>query len=118
MVDARRDTGVFVKALLQVEPGTHLLGCSGELSWNEYAALWGKVLGVTCRFQRIDRKILEDAIPGGIGEELADMFEYACEFGYAGRDPNIVYPKDLGVDVPVYTVEQYIKEEDWSEIIV
>lgn len=84
-----------MKALVQVAPGKHLLGTSGELSWTEYAALWGKVNGVTCRFQRLDRKILEDAIPGGIGEELADMLEYIGEFGYTGGDPSIVYPKDV-----------------------
>ncbi|KAF7556050.1 hypothetical protein G7Z17_g1749 [Cylindrodendrum hubeiense] len=117
MVDASRDTGVFVNALLQVEPGIHLLGCSDVLSWNEFAALWGKIHGVTSRFESLDRKVLEDAVPGGIGEELADMFAYIGEFGYDGGDPGVTYPKDLGVDVPVYTVEQYFKEEDWSEVL-
>lgn len=88
-------TGLFVKALTQVEPGRHLLGASGFLSWNEFAALWGKVHGVKCRFERLDRKVLESAIPGGIGEELADMFEYIGDFGYHGCDPNVVFPADV-----------------------
>ncbi|KPM38494.1 hypothetical protein AK830_g8054 [Neonectria ditissima] len=112
MIDARQDTGVFVKALLEVAPGKNLLGTSGELSWSEYASLWGKVNGVTCNFHPLDRKVLEDMIPGGIGEELADMLEYIGEFGYTGGDLSIVRPKDLGVDVPVSTVEQYMKEQD------
>ncbi|KAH7141516.1 hypothetical protein B0J13DRAFT_556951 [Dactylonectria estremocensis] len=116
-VDAGRDTGVFVKALLQVEPGKNLLGTSGVLSWDEFAALWGKVNGVTARFVPLDRKILEEQIPGGVGEELADMFEYIGEFGYDGSDPTVVLPKDLGVEVPFHTVEEYFKEEDWSEVL-
>ncbi|PNP59867.1 hypothetical protein FNYG_14810 [Fusarium nygamai] len=115
-VDAGSDTGKFVKALLQLEPGKNLLGCSTQVSWNEYAALWGKIHGVTCRFVPLDRKVIEEAIPGGVGEELADMLEYIGEFGVHGGDPSVIFPKDLGVDVPVYTVEEYIKGEDWSEV--
>ncbi|KAI1255203.1 hypothetical protein MGN70_003267 [Eutypa lata] len=113
-IDARRE---FVKALLKVPAGQNLLGVASTLSWNEYAALWGKINGVTCRFERLDRKVLEDAIPGGIGEEMADMFEYISEFGYHGGDPTVVLPKDLGVDVPVYTVGEFIKGEDWTSLL-
>ncbi|KAJ0123959.1 uncharacterized protein J7T55_012432 [Diaporthe amygdali] len=116
-VDARRDTGLFVRALTQVEPGKHLLGASGFMSWNDFAALWGRVHGVKCHFQRLDRKVLENAIPGGVGEELADMFEYIGDFGYHGGDPNIVFPADLGVEIPVTSIEDYIKKEDWSEVL-
>ncbi|EGU84375.1 hypothetical protein FOXB_05108 [Fusarium oxysporum f. sp. conglutinans Fo5176] len=99
LVEPRQDTGKFAKALVQVEP-----------------ALWGKVHGVTCRYERLDRKVLEAAVPGCIGEELADMFEYIGEFGYDGRDPSVVYPENLGIDVPVYTMEKYIKDEEWPEV--
>ncbi|KAJ4178296.1 hypothetical protein NW755_013308 [Fusarium falciforme] len=116
-VDARHDTGLFVKALTQVGPGKNLLGASGFLSWNEFAALWGKVHGVQCRFQRLDRAVLENAIPGGVGEELADMYEYIGDFGYHGGDPSVIFPADLGVDVPFTTLEEFIKKEDWSEVL-
>ncbi|KAM6516744.1 hypothetical protein FALCPG4_014917 [Fusarium falciforme] len=116
-VDARHDTGLFVKALTQVEPGKHLLGASGFLSWNEFTTLWGKVHGVQCRFQRLDRAVLENAIPGGVGEELADMYEYIGDFGYHGGDPSVIFPADLGVDVPFTTLEEFIKKEDWSEVL-
>ncbi|KAE8389589.1 hypothetical protein BDV23DRAFT_157039 [Aspergillus alliaceus] len=117
MVEPRHDTGNFVNALLQVEPGKNLLGYASMLSWDDFATLWGKIHGVTCRFQRLERTVLENAVPGGIGEELADMFGYIGDFGYDGRDPSVVYPKDLGVPVPVYTIEEYIKEEDWSGVL-
>ncbi|KAH6685469.1 hypothetical protein F5X68DRAFT_262701 [Plectosphaerella plurivora] len=113
-IDARYDTGVFTLALVKAPAGQNLLGTRGLLSWSEFAALWGKVHGVEARFERIDRQIVENAIPGGIGEELADMFEYIGEFGYDGGDPTVVLPKDLGVPVSVESVEDYIRKEDWS----
>jgi hypothetical protein len=87
--------GKFAKALLQVEPGKNLLGYGSFIGWAEFASLWGKVHGVTCRFERVDRKVLEDAIPGPLGVELADMLEYIGEFGYDGRDPSVIHPKDV-----------------------
>ncbi|OHW99276.1 NADB-Rossmann family domain-containing protein [Colletotrichum incanum] len=115
-VDARR-FGEFVKALLEVPAGQNLLGVASTLSWNEYVALWGKIQGVTCRFERVDRKVLQDALPGGIGEEFAETYEYIAEFGCEGGDPTVIHPKDLGVDIPVYTIEEYIKDEDWSSVL-
>ncbi|KAL5352571.1 hypothetical protein ACLOAV_002519 [Pseudogymnoascus australis] len=94
MVDARHDTGHFTKALVQVPSGKNLLGFGSMLSWNEWVVIWGRVHGVKCRFERLDRKVVEDAIPGGVGEELADMFGYISDFGYDGGDPSVVHPKD------------------------
>lgn len=116
-IDARHGTGEFVKALLKVPAGQNLLGVSSTLSWNQYAALWGKINGVTCRFERLDPKVVAEAIPGGIGEELAEMYEYISEFGYDGGDPTIVLPTQLGVNIPLYTAEEYIKDEDWSSLL-
>lgn len=48
-----------------------------------------------CRFQRLDHKVVEHAIPGGVGEELADMFEYIGDFGYHGDDPSVVFPANV-----------------------
>ncbi|KAH9220808.1 hypothetical protein DL95DRAFT_432989 [Leptodontidium sp. 2 PMI_412] len=117
MIHARHNTGAFTKALVQVAPGKNLLGFGSMMSWNEFVRIWGKFHGVECHFERLDRKIVEQAVPGGIGEEFADMFEYTSDFGYDGGDPSVVHPKDLGVEVPVLTAEEYIKQEDWSSII-
>ncbi|KAK5729094.1 hypothetical protein LTR15_002235 [Elasticomyces elasticus] len=116
-VDARRDTGKFTRALLDVPAEVNALGAGGIVSWTEFATLWGKHHGVECRVERINREVLEQAIPGGIGAEFADMFEYAAEFGYTGGDPTVVLPEDLGVHVPVCTVEGYIRTEDWSSVL-
>ncbi|KAH9204935.1 hypothetical protein DL95DRAFT_318500 [Leptodontidium sp. 2 PMI_412] len=128
MVEARHDTGEslelsacalghFTKALVQVAPGQNLLGFGSMMSWNEWVVVWSRIHGVKCRFDRLNRKVVENSIPGGIGEELADMFEYISDFGYDGGDPSVVHPKDLGVEVPVLSAEEYIKGEKWSSIL-
>lgn len=87
--------GNFTKALVQVAPGQNLLGFGSMMSWNEWVRIWGRVHGVNCRFERLDRKIIENAILGGIGEEFADMLEYISDFGYDGGDPSVVHPTDV-----------------------
>lgn len=80
---------------MNVPAGKNLLGVGSILSWKEYAALWGKIHGVECSFERLDRQVLEKAVPGGVGAEFADMFEYISEFGYDGGDPTVVLPEDV-----------------------
>jgi hypothetical protein len=77
-----------VKALVKIPAGQNLLGVSSTLSWNEYATLWGEVHGVTCRFE---------LLPGGVGEEFAETYEFIAEFGCHGGDPSVVLPKDVSV---------------------
>ncbi|UKZ82873.1 hypothetical protein TrVFT333_010673 [Trichoderma virens FT-333] len=113
-VIARHDTGSFVKALTQVEPGKRLPGASGFLSWNEYAALWGKVHCVQCSFPPLDRKVIENAIPSGVVEELADMYEYIGDFANHG-DPSV--RSDLRIGAPFWTIEEFIRQEGWSSIL-
>ena len=65
------------------------------MSWNEWVLIWGRVHGVECRFERLDRKLVEEAVPGGVGAEISDMFEYASDFGYDGGDPSVVHPSSV-----------------------
>ncbi|KAF2270297.1 NAD(P)-binding protein [Lojkania enalia] len=115
MVDARRDTGQFVKALLEAPAGTNLMGCGSYLSWNEWCSLWSRLLGVNATFHTCDRKVWDDM--GPFGREIADMFQYINDFGYDGGDPSVVYPSNLGIDVKVTTIEEHIKGEDWSSVL-
>ena len=87
--------GLFTKALVDVAPGKNLLGFGSMMSWNEWVLVWARIHGVECRFERLDRKIVENAIPGGIGKEVADMYGYISDFGYDGGDPSIVHPRDV-----------------------
>lgn len=95
------------------------MGAGSYLSWDEWCAIWGKVHGVTCTFEKEDRKWMDENL-GHFGREMADMFQYWDECGYdgvRGGGPDVVYPWDLGVEVQVTSAEEYIKKEDWSSIL-
>ncbi|PSN73911.1 NAD(P)-binding protein [Corynespora cassiicola Philippines] len=120
LVDVEADTGSFVRALVASPPGQNFVGASAYLNWNEWCAIWARVHGVELSFERLPYEVLENSM-GPLGREMADMFRYIEEFGYDGSDPSVVYPWDLekkgGVHVPVTSVEDYIKRQDWSSVL-
>ena len=96
MIDARKDTGSFVRALVQTSPGKNVLAYGSMISWKEYMALWAKTLKVPGGYYKqltVDeaRKIA----PGDLGREAAEGWAYQGEFGYDGGDPTIVHAKDV-----------------------
>ncbi|KAF2136553.1 uncharacterized protein K452DRAFT_353875 [Aplosporella prunicola CBS 121167] len=117
LVDARRDTGVFVRALLRAEPNVTLLGASAEVSWSEYMGVWGRVLGVEkAAFEQVSVQSFDDALPGGYGLELADMFAFMGEVGFDGEDPGVRRREELGIAAEVTPLERFIAEEDWGVV--
>ncbi|KAK2616287.1 hypothetical protein QQS21_000721 [Conoideocrella luteorostrata] len=111
------DAGYFVKALTQVSPGKILLAFGDRLTWSEYVKLWSKCTGVPATFEKGTVAEHDKLAPGGYGEEIGEMFAYAQDFGYDGGDPSVIHAQDLGVDVPATRIEDYIKGEDWSQLL-
>lgn len=110
-------TGPFVKALLELPPGTNLVGAGSLISWGEWCSIWGRINGVECTFERQDRRVLEGAA-GVAGREIADMYQFFEEYGYCGVDEkNVVYPWDLPVKAEYTTMEEYIWSQDWSSVL-
>ncbi|TQN63850.1 NmrA-like family domain-containing protein 1, partial [Colletotrichum shisoi] len=106
------ETGLYVKALVQAPPTTHLLACSELMTWPEYVKLWSKIQGVPAVFERFTLDDMEKLGPGGFGIVIGEMHAYAIEFGYWGGDQSILLPADLGLEGRTTSVEDYIKRED------
>ncbi|KAL2061271.1 hypothetical protein VTL71DRAFT_7544 [Oculimacula yallundae] len=112
------DAGKFVKALSEVSPGKNLLAFGDLLTWSEYVALWSRITGHPAAFEKSTVEALDKVAPGGFGDEIGEMYAYAQDFGYwAKDDTSVIFPKDLGVKVDATRIEDYIKNEDWSELI-
>jgi len=130
------DAGEFVKALTKVAPGKNVLAFGDLLLWSDYVKLWSKITGVPAAFEHSTVETMDKLAPGGYGEEIGEMYAYAQDFGYwAKDDTSVVFAKDvsfnmpgfrtvltflflqLGVDIPVTSIEEYIKGEDWSELL-
>ncbi|KXH30423.1 hypothetical protein CNYM01_00591 [Colletotrichum nymphaeae SA-01] len=131
------ETGKYVKALAQASPGTHLLAYSEFLTWPDYVSLWSRMTGVPAVFESITMDDMDKLASGGFGLEIGEMHAYSMEFGYWGNDPSVIYPEQvgalwlrfpnetkltviiiqLGLKGELTTVANYIKGEDWSELL-
>jgi len=96
MVVTRKDTGYFVRALVETAPGKKLLGVGSFISWRDYMKLWAKIQGVPeGRYREITVADMDKMAPGGGGREIAEAHAYMEEFGYDGGDPTVIRPEDV-----------------------
>ncbi|KFY63238.1 hypothetical protein V496_04087 [Pseudogymnoascus sp. VKM F-4515 (FW-2607)] len=112
------DTGDYVLALTKVPPGKKLVACSESLTWAEYVELWSRVVGVKAVYEPCSVEEHAQSVPGGYSEMVGKMYEYATQFGYWGDgDPDVVFPEDLGVEIKQTSIEEFIRNEDWSSVL-
>lgn len=97
-VDAAKDTGAFVKALLEVPAGKHLLGVGESLTMGEWIEIWGRVHGVKAGFKQISREEFFEGVPAPLERELGDAWGFAEEFGHYGGDPEVVRPEEVSLN--------------------
>lgn len=90
-----RDTGPFVKALVDLPPGKDLLAVSEWMTFPEWMETWGRVLGVEARYQQISSEEMFEGVPAALTEELKDGFDYIEEFGFTGGDPDVLGPEHV-----------------------
>ncbi|KAI7544151.1 hypothetical protein KC331_g6976 [Hortaea werneckii] len=121
-VDVERDTGSFVKALIEAPPKTQLLGVSEWMAFDDWAALWSNVTGVKSKFE--DTVSQERLRPSNGTFDFKNMFSqtgyFVTEFGYTGGDPDVVGPEELdrnGMKISRSKISNYMKREDWSKIL-
>lgn len=50
------------------------------------------------------------------GEELLSA-TYSAEFGFAGQDPEVLVPKDLGIEEAPEEVEEWLSKQDWTRVL-
>lgn len=136
-IDAKVDTGIFVRALIIEAPaGKNLLAYREMLGAEEFLALWAKIVNVPYRYIEYP---FDEVVKGGIdAREMAETMAFVRDFGYAGPDDgSVVHPADvshspvraieislliflisqLKVDLSLGTVEDWIKQQDWSSAL-
>ncbi|KAF2096457.1 putative hscarg dehydrogenase [Rhizodiscina lignyota] len=116
-VATERDTGAFVKALVEMPAGKQIIGVSEYMTWPEWTKLWGRVLGVEAKFVQLPMDQFLSDVPEVLKRELYESFAFNAEFGWTGGDPDVLKPTDLPVKIPLTSVEDYIRSEDWSSIM-
>ncbi|KAH8169126.1 nmrA-like family protein [Sarocladium implicatum] len=111
------DAGKFVKELVTLPPGKTLIAFGDRLHWAEYVKLWSQVTGIPATFEKVTVEEHAALAPWGFGEEIGEMFAYAMDFGYDGGDPSVKSAEELGLNVQATRMEDYIRDEDWSQIL-
>ena len=121
-VNPPNDTGHFVRALIlspSAPPDSAMLGVCELMTNEEFCALWGKVNGVECRFEVLTYDdAIHDGMPEWMALEVSESGTYTTKFGWAGGDPEVKSPKELGVKMEELTrVEDWIRNEDLSSVL-
>lgn len=115
-VVAALDTGAFVEALVLGHPaGTDVLGASEILTKSDYAALWGRALGVKATVRDVSEEEYRKHIPAGLEATIVDDLGFFAEYGYAGGNPRVKTPAELGITTT--SLEEYFRGEDWSSVM-
>lgn len=95
LVDVEKDTGAFVKALIDAPAPRHLLGVSETLSMAQFLALFSEETGISSRYERTpDEEMTKDDVTG-LGREFLETFKFVEEFAYTGGDTEALLPEDV-----------------------
>jgi len=115
-VVATRDTGAFVEALVLHHPaGTDVLGASEIITKPDYAALWGRTLGVKATVRDVEEDEYVKYVPEGFEATIVDDLRFFAEYGYAGGNPKVKTPAELGIKTT--SLEDFFRSEDWDAVL-
>ncbi|KAL5315173.1 hypothetical protein ACEPPN_017824 [Leptodophora sp. 'Broadleaf-Isolate-01'] len=116
-VVAEKDTGEFVKALVELPPGSDFLGVSEAMTMPKFIEIWGRIHGVKVGYEQVSYEEFFEGVPPAMREELGDSFKFIEEFGHCGGDPAVMRPEQLENKLQLTSMEEYIKNEDWSSAL-
>ncbi|KAH8663373.1 hypothetical protein BGZ60DRAFT_453862 [Tricladium varicosporioides] len=118
-IDTARDLGHIVYAAIQAQPGKKILGSASSLSRDEQFKIFCKFNDL--KYGGCDEVTLEQfegflRIPG-FGREIGEMMLFWSQFGYTGSVEDVGLPGECGVPCPLTSWEEYLKLEDWSNVL-
>ena len=96
MIDTRRDTGYFVRDLVQPPSTRNVLAYGSIISCKDYMAFWARIpkpFGGYYKQITIDQ--FDRLASGGLGRDSVDGRAYQGGFGHDGVDPSTVHLQDV-----------------------
>ncbi|KAE8449108.1 hypothetical protein EG329_008491 [Mollisiaceae sp. DMI_Dod_QoI] len=118
-LDVEADLGRVVEAAIESPPGTKILAAGDMISWTDQLKVWCKVNKVPFGgFDSVPIQVFDKFFPiPGLGAEIGEMMAFMEEFGYVGRELDVVLPGELAVPPKLTTWEEYVRKHDWSSIL-
>ena len=136
-IDVSRDTGAFVKALIDAPAGLQVVGASEYLSARQWLQLWSAHTGIKAAYELTTLEEFSGHDPTGLMREVGELLMYIEEFGFDGGDPNILTADQVGsaaaqalsgdltdvgaqfeereYPIPRTKIAEHIRHEDWSK---
>lgn len=91
-----KDTGPFVKALVQESPGKNLIAYREWCTMNELATAFTQATGIQAETVVLPKGESHIPAPPDVAIQSGEMWAYCNEFGYEGRaDPTLIHPKNV-----------------------
>ena len=90
-----KDTGAWVRALLQLPPNLTLMAASEWLTWPDWIKTWGEVTGIKTSYKQTTIEDLDEHVPGGAGREIGEMFQFSSDFAYNAFQSDTLKTWDL-----------------------
>ncbi|KAL6789675.1 hypothetical protein J3E68DRAFT_443472 [Trichoderma sp. SZMC 28012] len=116
-IAAEEDTGPFVKALVQEEPGKNLIAYREWATLREMVGAFQSASKTKSEVVVVPRDEANEFLPPDLKLEIDEGFLYFEEFGYESRDdPTVVHPSQLKPPLKLDTMEQYFRKVDLSRI--
>ncbi|KAL6915047.1 hypothetical protein ACHAP8_005891 [Fusarium lateritium] len=113
-----RDTGVYVKALLENTPGKNILAFSEMATHREFWTLWADIQNVKLDIQESSVEEIVKPLPDFLRRQFQESMMYITEFGYTGSDPDVFHNlQDLSPGSKTTPLKEYIEIEDWSSLV-
>lgn len=118
-VDVSCDTGKFVKILAEVPVGTHILGVSSFGTFADLMDVFGRVHGVEAHAEHVAALefFANMPMPDDLREVLIQLTDFTDGYGWTGGDPRIKLPWDVDPSLKTVSMEEYVREEDWSSLL-
>jgi hypothetical protein len=106
-----------VAALIHAAPGKKVIGGNEWLNLQDISKLLAQTLDKSIEF--VDSTPSFDLGDPEIQRAREEMMGFCIEFGYDGAnvDKTILKPRDLGVSIELESVKEWIKKQDWENIL-
>ncbi|KAI1050185.1 hypothetical protein LB506_001179 [Fusarium annulatum] len=117
LISHDQDSGPFVRALIQNPPGKSVVGYRAWITLREFVQIFSKVTEYKTELLHIPPGEFSFNCNQELRAELQDNFAFANEIGlHGGDDSPAVHPNELNPPSQLGSVEDWIREQDWSNV--
>lgn len=94
-VVTHKDTGIFVKYMVDEPAGTQVLGSTQTMTFPKWIEIWGRVHGVKGTYKELSSKNVLKLAPKSVSRDPEGGFKLIQELDYCRRDPEVINIEDV-----------------------